>query len=449
MPVIFAFLVVSFTSQVFSQEKTALISSKEFIASDFSRYFKRGEFSKAFNVLDKLLEKYPQDPLILRYRALTLDKLGNRDTAISIYQQILAQNPNHVPTHLFLGLAYGRSEKFEEATSELNWVIKNSHSKEYRHWAQAQLTRLRHTREKLNKQVRKKPYVIGKVGTAYDSNPLLIPDTKNLVSTPRTSGVDYPMALSLGYPWLLKRDFRFDTLYVGEAMLHDGGADQVNFYSQGLALDAKKRTFFSNQSVLLNGRYDLKFNFLKTDFYSAINRFLISADTSFWHKTRTNFYTRLTYSNYNSDGSNPPVSSRDGYRGGLGLLQYFYITEKFTNYFFLKQELSFAKTRGDNFERLGSLTRFGGHALLKFLGPVDSDVSMGYDYGTYPEFSSLSSLDLTDRRDKRLEFYQALTYHWKSNFEIRQFYRFIRSENDNGFFNRKRHIAGVEVLVSL
>ncbi len=450
--VIFIFLWVSVffqNSTVFSKEKISLISSKEFIASDFSRYFKKGEFNKALDVLEGLLKKYPHDSLILRYRALTLDKLGNHDAAISGYQQILSQNPNHVPTHLFLGLAYGRGEKFEEASRELNWVIKNSHSEEYRHWAQAQLTRLRQTREKLARQVRKKPYFIGKIGAVYDSNPLLIPDNKNLISTSRTAGADFPIDFSLGYPWILKRDFRFDTIYIGEGMLHDGGTDQVNFSSQGFALDVKKRTFLGHRAVLLGGRYDLKVNFLRSDLFSVINRFLLSANTSFWHKTRTHFYTRFSYSNYGPDGSNPSATSRDGYRGGLGLVQYFYTTAKFTTYFFLKQEGSFAQTRGDNFDRVGSLTRLGVHSLLDFLGHVDSDISMGFDYGTYPEFSSLSTLDLTERRDKRLDFYQALTYHWRPNFGTRQFYRFIKSDNDSGFFDRKRHMVGLEVIFSL
>ena len=450
--VFFVFLWMGFVfknSIAFSKEKTSLISSKEFISSDFGRYFKKGEFKEALDVLDGLLKKYPHDPLILRYHALTLDKLGNHDAAVDAYKQILFQNPNHVPTHLFLGLAYGRSEKFEEATREFNWVIKNSHSEEYRHWAQAQLVRLRQTRERLAKQVKKKLYLIGKVGAAYDTNPLLIPDNKHLTSTARTPGMDFPFDISIGYPWVLKRNFRFDTLYIGNQMFHDGAASQINFSSQGVALDAKKRIFFGHRAVLLGGRYDLKFNFLRSDLFSVINRFLISLDTSFWRQTRTHFYTRFSYSNYGPDGSNPSVTSRDGYREGLGLIQYFYTTAKFTTYFFLKQEVSFAQIRGDNFDRVGSLSRLGVHALLNFLGPVDSDNSIGFDYGTYPEFSSLSRLDLTERRDKRLDFYQALTYHWKPNFGTRQFYRFIKSDNDNGFFDRKRHMVGLEVIFSL
>ena len=140
---------------------------------------------------------------------------------------------------------------------------------------------------------------------------------------------------------------------------------------------------------------------------------------------------------------------RDGYRGGLGLVQYFYTAEDLRTYFFVKEEVSFADTRGDNFNRAGSLTRLGVHGPLDFLGPVTFDASTGFDYGAYPDFSSLSTLDRNERRDLRMDVYTDLTYYWKPDLATRVFYRYINSENDNGFYDRDRHIAGVEVVFSI
>ncbi len=91
----------------------------------------------------------------------------------------------------------------------------------------------------------------------------------------------------------------------------------------------------------------------------------------------------------------------------------------------------------------------GLHAPLDHLGPVDLDLSTGFDYGSYPEFSSLSTLDLSGRQDSVVDVYAGLTYHWKPNLATRGFYRFIHSGNDNGFFDHDRHIVGAEVLFSL
>jgi len=433
----------------FAKESSVLVSKEEFLSSNFPKFFKHKEFKKALDVLDILLKKHPSDPLILRYRALTLDKLNRRTEAIAVYKDILTQNPNHVPTHLFLGLTYARDGKRDEAAKELRWVTENSASENYRHWAQAQLTRVRVMKKKVIKKVERRPYLIGKTGAYYDSNPLLIPNSSNLSSRTKKDGADFPINLSIGYPVILEKDIRLDALYAGQALLHDRGANQIDFNSQGFALDAKKRVFFGKRAVLFGARYDFRTNWLRSNLFSEVNRFLLSGETSFWKKTKTHVYTRLSYSNYKNDGSIPSTTSRDGYRGGLGIVQYFYTADDFRTYFFVKEEISFADTRGENFNREGSLTRLGLHGPLGFLGPTTFDVSTGFDYGTYPDFASLSTLDLNERRDLRMDVYTDLTYHWKPNLATRMFYRYINSNNDNGFYDRNRHIAGVEVVFSI
>ena len=435
---------------VFANENASLISKEEFLSCDFPKLFKKKKFNEALKVLDSLSNQYPHDPMILRYRALTLDKLGRRAEAILAYKEILSQNPNHVPTHLFLGLTYARNGQLDDAARELRWVSEHSASEDYRHWAVAQLTRVKQLGKKAAvKKVEKRPYLVGKTGVYYDSNPLLIPSNSNLSSRPKKDGIDFPIDLSVGYPVILEKDTRLDVLYIGKALLHDRGANQVDFNSQGFAVDGKKRLLFRKKAVLFGARYDYRTNLLRSDLFSAIHRFLLSAETFFWPKTKTHVYGRLSYANYKNDGSIPDITSRDGYRGGLGVVQYFYTTEDFRTYFFAKEEVSFADTRGDNFNRTGSLTRLGVHSPLDCLGPVAFDASTGLDYGTYPDFSSFSSLDLNERRDLRFDVYTALTYHWKPNLATRAFYRYINSGNDNGFYERDRHIAGVEVVFSL
>ena len=434
----------------FAGQIRSVVSKEEFLSGDFPGFFKKKEFGKALDTLDTLAKKYPDDVLIERYRALTLDKLGRRKEAIAEYRRLLGHNPQHAPTHLFLGLTYARDGQLDAAAGELRWVSENSPSEAYRHWAQAQLARVRQLGKRAPaKKVVRRPYLTGKTGVYYDSNPLLIPENSGLSSRPKKDGVDFPIDLSVGYPVLLEKNLRLDVLYVGQGILHDKGASRIDFDSQGFALDGKKRVFLGKRAVLWGGRYDHRVNLLRSDLYSKVDRFLLSAETSFWARTKTHVYGRLSYSNYKNDGSIPSVTSRDGTRGGLGVVQYFYTTADLRTYFFAKEEISFADTRGDNFKRGGSLTRLGVHGPLDCLGPVTFDVSTGLDYGTYPDFASLSTLDLSQRRDLRLDFYTDLTYRWRPDLATRLFYRYIDSGNDNGFYERRRHIAGVEVVFSL
>ena len=129
------------------------------------------------------------------------------------------------------------------------------------------------------------------------------------------------------------------------------------------------------------------------------------------------------------------------------MTQYFYSAD-YKTFFFVKQELNFSQTDGDNFIRRGALTRLGIHTPLKVLRNTELDTSVGFDWGAYPDFSSLSALDTAKRRDARLDVYTSLTHYWMPNYATRLFYRFIDSNNRNDFYDRKRHIAGGEMLIS-
>ncbi len=445
------FGLIAFADDASKKQKdksSLIISSEAFLSSDFVKFLKNKEYSKALSAIEALAAKYPNDPLVLRYRGFVLGKLGRRQKAISVYKQILSKNPDYDPARIFLSRAYLGEGKIEEAAKELRKVIQTSSSLQYRNWAQAQLNRLRLGIKKVGSQVEKKPYILVKAGIAYDSNPLFVPDNKSLVSTKKKAGARYSLDTDLGYPLALGKDFRLDTLYVGHETWHDRGTNAVDFISQGFAVDAKRRKLFGERAVIFGGRYDFRANFLRSSYLSMMNRFLLSADTSFWKKTRTHLYTRFSVLEFNKDGSDPSRSSRDGFRGGVGVTQYFYSSD-FKSFLFAKPEFNFNQPRGDNFIRRGVLGRIGAHTPITFLRNTDLDISVGYDWGEYPEFSSFSSLDTGDRLDKRLDNYVAVTYHLKPNTAWRTFYRFIKSGNNNGFFDRQRHIAGMEIIFSL
>ena len=440
-PIIFVLLFI--TSVVFASQ----IPSQEFLKTDFVKLFKNKEYAKALQESNALLKKYPHDALILRYRALTLEKLKQPKKAIKLYQEILAVHPNDIPARLFLGLAYVKRDENAKAEKELRYVAGHASSTEYRHWAQAQLNRLHKNERKATKPIRRKPYLVGKTGVFYDSNPLLLPDNKDLLIKSKEAAALYLFELTAGYPLKLEKDSRLDILYIGQQYSYSHGAEGVDFTSQGFAVDAKKRTFVGTRSFLLGSRYDFRGNFLRSDLFSIVSRFYLSADTSFWPKTQTHFYGRFGILNYGPDGANPDQTSRDGIREGLGATQYFYASN-LKSFLFVKGEVNFNQARGDNFNRDGALARVGIHTPLYFCQKTDLDVSSGFDWGTYLDFVSLSTLDFTERHDKRWDVYAGLTHHWKPKLATRIFYRFINSQNDNDLYDRTRHIAGTEVVFS-
>ena len=441
------------TPSAFPNDKAApspstTISSKEFLSSKFSKYFKAHQYQKALDALKPLSKKYPKDPLLIRYQALTLQRLGRREEAITLYQKLLSENPKHAPTRIFLGRAYLRQGKNKLAAEEFRGVLLHSKEKTYRRWAQAELNRLRLG---VKKSPRKKRfYFVSKFGIAYDSNPLLVPNDKSLRAPGgKKRGMDYLMSWTAGYKLRARKDSRIDLIYRGQESLHSpSAASRVNFHSHGFAVDAKKRHLFGRRAVLFNGRYDFRSNFLRSRLFSISNRFFLGADTSLTRRTRTHVYSRFNLLNFGPDGSDPSQTSRDGFRMGIGFTQYFY-TSDLQRYFFVKEEFNLNESRGENFDRRGVLSRVGIHTPVDFLKKMDWDLSGGFDYGDYHDFTSFSSLNTEERDDARWDIYTALTYHWTRKFATRTFYRFIKANNRNNFFDRDRHLAGGEVIFAI
>jgi hypothetical protein len=104
------------------------------------------------------------------------------------------------------------------------------------------------------------------------------------------------------------------------------------------------------------------------------------------------------------------------------------------------------ETRGANHIRRGTASRVGVHTPVPWVSKTDFDLSTGFQWGRYPKFDSVSTLDNERRRDARFDVYTAVTYHWNVHWATRALYRFINNDNRNDFFDRTRHIAGVEVL---
>ncbi|MEK7783178.1 MAG: tetratricopeptide repeat protein, partial [Candidatus Binatota bacterium] len=387
-----------------SANHTQRISTEAFLASPFARFFQAEDYPNALKALERLLKRYPNDPLILRYRARVLARLGRTTDAIALYQRLVSKDPRHAPTRIFLGEAYLRNGQSEAAAEQWRWVIQHSDSKPYRRWAQAQLNRLR-VKGKRVEAPRQRLYLVGETGFKYDSNPLVKPDDEALaVAGNEKHGFKIPLDVTVGYPLVLTPEGRLDVLYLSRQMFHDGETDDVDLTTQGAAIVAKRRVHMGRRAVILAGRYGARVNFLRSDLLSVVNRFLVSADTAFTPHTRTHVYGRASLANFGPDGSNPPQTSRDGFRGGLGATQYFY-TEDFRRYLFVSQEVSLQETRGANHIRRGTASRVGIHTPVPWVTKTDFDFSTGFQWGRYPKFDSVSSLDNERRRDARFDVY--------------------------------------------
>lgn len=431
------------------QTTSGTISSEEFVASEAAALFQAEDYGRAIPALDSLTRKYPRDPLLLRYKAMALDRMGRSQEAIELFGRLLREEPNHVPTRYFLAEAYERNGRRAEAIQEWTWVVENAEATPYQSWARENLSRVETPRPREEKPkpekraVAKRLQIAARYGYEYDSNVRLKPEDKSVASSEDTSAGRQQLDLSARYRAYTRRDIAIDILYGAAQTLHDDSLDEFNFTSQDAGLDVRKRVKILDRDVIFGARYDFLLGFLNGDIFSTRNRFTLTADTRLSQKTRTVPFYRLTPADFGPDGSNPPQTSRDGLYQDLGITQYWY-TGDFRKHFFIRQEYNRSDVRGGNFETRGETTRLGFHAPLVLKSEID--LSTGLEYTHYPRFSSQSPLDTARRRDIHWDIYAAVTHYLTPQIGVRLFYRFMDAENRNNFFEYDRHIGGFQIL---
>lgn len=428
-----------------NSQEIKTISSDEFMQSEAAKLFQAEQYEQAISKMDELLAKYPKDPLIIRYKAIALDQMGKSKEAIKIFEDLLLEYPDHVPTHYFLGQAYARDGQQEKAAREWEWVVSRGEGTPYIDWAQDSIDRFGTPAPRSSAKI-KRWNVIGQYGYEYDSNVILRPADGNAAADREKDGGRQTLDLGARYRAYTKRDMVVDLLYTVRQSIHDHSLNEFNFHSQEFGVNFRKKFQLAGRDFVGGLRYEFLLGFLEDRLFSARNRWLLSAETRFTERTRTVFYDRVSQARYSDDGSEPSQTSRDGIYNDLGFTQYFY-SEDFTKYIFFREEFNAGVTHGSNFDSIGSTTRAGFFSPL--MEKLDLETSAGLRLGFYPFFSSTSAIDQSRRRDSEWDIYTALTYHLTSQLGLRLFYRYIGSNNQNNLFSYERQIGGAQVIYEL
>lgn len=427
------------------QGRSGEISAEEFLASPAAELFKAQEYERALEALDSLMKNYPDDSLLLRYRAIILDQLGRTDEAVAAFQDLLKKNPDHAPTHYYLGQVYEKRGNFEAARKEWQWVIEKANGTPYELWSQADIERIGARPARVRPRSRRFS-LAARYGWEYDSNVILRPNDDSVAVKREKEAGRHVLDLRTKYRLFSRRDLAVDLLYDFHQSLHDNSLNEFNFTGQNFGLDVRKRLKVLNKDMIFGARYETVLGFLEDDLFSYRNEWTLSAETRFTPRTRTIFYDRLALSQFGPDGSDAARTSRDGFYQDVGVSHYWY-TRDFRRYLFLQEEFNGDHTTGDNFEKLGQTTRLGAHTPLFW--KTDFDFSTGLELGFYPDFSSLSTLDESRRRNVNWDLYVGLTHHLTSQVALRGFYRFTNATNQNNFFDYDRHIGGAQIIYTL
>jgi tetratricopeptide (TPR) repeat protein len=430
-------------------EESLEIAPDQFLASDASKYFQNGDFDKALVALTQLEKSFPKDELIQRYKAMTLDRLGKSAEAIEIFNQLLVLNPEHIPTRYFLGQAYARSGRYDDANREWKQVQKDGEGTPYAFWAQTALEQTTAPSAASSPSGKLQRWLIqARYGYEFDSNVILRPTDRSLSNVKDPNSGRHNGDLAIRYRVVSKKDTAIDLLYAVRQSLHDDHFNAFNYHSEEFGFNFRQRAKVGDQDVVFGLRYDYSLGFLAENLYSNRNRWNLSADTKFTEHTQTIFYNRVGITNYGPDGFSPAQTSRDGVDNDTGISQFFY-SKDFQKYLFLRQEVNVTAARGTNFDSWGLTSRIGYHAPVPKIKRLSWDGSLGFEPHFYPGFTSTSSLDRSRRRDMQFDLYTSLTYEITKDFSARGFYRFVDGSNQNNLYDYTRQIGGIQFIYTL
>lgn len=429
--------------------ETDRISAEEFVSSAAGELFQAGDYERALDATKGLLETFPGDPLLRRYQAIMLDRLGNSEEAIQIFQDLLSEDPRHIPTHYFLAEAFNRQGKKEAAIKEWQYVVTEGEGSPYSWWA-AEAIQREGLEEPLPKRAGKKAKkwaVSFRTGYEYDSNVIVRPEDKSLSRARDQNAGRYTANLGMNYRAYSRRDVAVDLSYSSYQSLHDDGLNEFNFHSDDFGIRARKKMKVGEKDVILGARYNAILSFLDGDLFSYRNRWTLEADSRLSEHTRTVVYDRMTHGEYGPDGFDHSITSRDGFYNDFGLTQYLY-SDDFSTFGYFQQEFNHGHTTGSNFDFVGTTSRVGVHVPI-VKKKLDLDTSSGLTFKHYHNFESLSSRDTSKRRDVNWDIYTAVTYSFTPEIQLRGFYRYVNAQNRNDFYDYRRHVGGTQLTYRL
>lgn len=338
--------------------------------------FKARKYDAALVEFQKMAETNPEDPLILRYLAITLDRLGRHQEAIRVYQQALAFAPQNPALYFHMGTTYykmGWTEKAEESFKKVLQIAPDSLydrvARQYLDVIARQISQL---------QPPTPPHILGlyiQAGTQYDSNIPAAPEDKSLYTEER-SGFRIFEYLYGAYHFLRKPNWMGSIdLSTYQAQYPESAFDRFKL--------ATYSTGFSLQMSIALLKYEFLTVILDDNTYSRSHIVTAGTNIGLARWTTSHLYYRYTKDDFTDEGFDPAFSSRDADNHAVGISQVLYFANRKgqlrAGYEYLDNN-----AKGINFDMKGHKVSIG--LGLPLVWNIQANLGADYSYEKYPDF---------------------------------------------------------------
>jgi len=385
---VFAAIIVAMALSLAPSARAA-ITPEDFLASSGAQAFQQQDFGGAVSGFLALLDEHPDDPLILRYIGMSYDRLGQYGEAVAAFDLALAVTPGDIPTLFFLGVSEYNLGSFPRAQAAFNEVAAAAADTDYGASAREFLAAI----EANVTQVTAPPEVdrwdaYVQLGAQYDDNVLATPEVfEDGPVENRDSGRVFEY-VSAGYTLINSGSWHLRLEGNGYFSQHLDAAFKSNdIQALGAAAMLSYAGSIGAIAVVPAVRYDFRSNFLKTNDFSFGHGVALTIDAGWTDWLKTHVFYRVAIDDFDFDGDEPPITSRDGFAYNAGLIQY--IVFEFLNRagsLSAGYEYSDRNAEGDFFDSYVHTA----HGALQLPLPLDLtlDVSGSYGWDHFPNYVS-------------------------------------------------------------
>jgi len=356
------------------------------VETEAGKAFKAGDYKRALEEFKKLAEISPRDPLILRYIGITYHRLGKYDEALATYEKALEIDPNNVAVYFYTAATYFKIGRVDEAKEAFLKAINLAPQSLYAEWARRYIQAIEQQRTKYERPGAPRLWeVYFQVAPQFDYNVPNDPD--DVGSFTDEQALRFTEYLSLGLRSYRIKNWTGGTEFSTYQSQHTE-SDLDDFNVSTLDIGA----YFNHISTLLGRpffpslRYDFYYVLLGGDSFSNSHIINASFNIGVTENTLTVPFYRLTFDDFDEEGFDPDISSRDAVNNAVGILQYFFFLQRAAN-IWVTYEFQRNDADGLNFNYNGH--RVGGGFSMPVIWGVRTDVTAEYGREDYPDFQAV------------------------------------------------------------
>ncbi len=412
------------------------ISAHDFLASPGAQAFKAGDYAQALAGFESLSRSYPDEVLILRYLAISYERLGRYAEALGAYEQALRIDPENQALHYFRGIAYFKKPEVENAEASFRRCIALSPDSAYAGRAQQYLAVLEQQRARYERPGAPKPWEVHlQAGMQFDDNIPTGPDS----DPGDQDSFGFFQYLAAGYTAFQKGGWRARaeaSTYQSQHLDEGLGAFNLSSFDAGLNIDYAGH--WLGKSGLAGLRYDYRPVLLEGDRFSDSHHFTSSLDVETSDATTLRLFHRLSRDDFSADGFDPGIASRDALANAVGVTPHLFFNER-QGYVWAGYEYQSNDAEGLNFDFHGHQASGGLSAALS--GAFRADLGADYAREDYPHFQGPR-----DRRTDRWRLSAALSTRLANELALALAYHYTDEDSNYSVLEYTRHVATLALL---